>query len=116
MTNKDKFIEELTSTVDLTLILSEASLEFWNNFVKGKISNSEITDLGRSILNWLNENRLEFFSAKQIGEGLFVSSRVISGAARKLVTDGYLEKEGKNPVTYRITSEGHNILLGDEIS
>jgi predicted transcriptional regulator len=50
------------------------------------------------------------FSSKIIGEGLFLSSRIISGAARKLINDGYLYKEGKNPVSYGITEAGAMVL------
>ena len=44
-------------------------------------------------------------------EGLFVSSRTVSGAMLKLVTDGYVEKVGQEPVVYAITEKGKNITI-----
>ena len=49
------------------------------------------------------------FSAKLIGEGLFLSSRIVSGSIRKLVTDGYVNKINADPVLYEITEKGINI-------
>ena len=40
-----------------------------------------------------------------------VSSRTISGAIRKLVTDGYVEKVGQEPVIYALTEKGKNIVI-----
>lgn len=117
MTNREKFISEVEQTIkDVPDFLSEEALAYFEELKNGKASMGGLTDNGRAILEWLNEPKRhnEFFSAKLIGEGLFTSSRVVSGAARKLITDGYLEKEGKNPVTYRITSAGHNVLLGSK--
>lgn len=118
MTNREKFIEEIDNSLraDEGLSLSEEARAYFEELKKGKASVGGLTDTGRMILEWLNtkERRHDYFSAKVIGEGLFTSSRAISGAARKLVTDGYLEKEGKDPVTYKITCDGHNILLGSE--
>ena len=118
MTNREKFIFEVEQVLKQSEFLSEEALAYFEELKNGKASIGGLTEKGREILEWLNtkERLNEFFSAKDIGEGLFTSSRVISGAARKLVTDGYLEKEGKNPVTYRITASGHNILLEDELS
>ena len=50
------------------------------------------------------------FSPAAIGEGLFITPRSVSGAARKLVNDGYLYKEGKAPVSYGITQAGCQVL------
>lgn len=119
MTNREQFINEITTVLDnFKVELSPEAHTYWLELQNGKASVGGLTEHGRMILEWLNDkNRLHnFYSAKEIGEGLFASSRVISGAARKLITDGYLEKEGKNPVTYRITADGHNVLLGSENS
>jgi predicted transcriptional regulator len=35
-------------------------------------------------------------------------SKKIYGAMRKLVTDGYVEKFGQNPVIYSLTEQGKN--------
>ena len=49
------------------------------------------------------------WKARDIAEGLFISSRAVSGAMRKLVTDGFVEKVGQDPVIYSITEKGKNI-------
>ena len=51
--------------------------------------------------------------AKDIGEGLFISSRAVSGAIRKLVADGYVEKIGQDPVVYSLTEKGKTITIED---
>ena len=120
MTNREQFINEIQNSLqsDGGLRLSEEARAYFEELKGGKASIGGLTEHGKAILEWLNDSTriYNFYSAKDIGEGLFTSSRVISGAARKLVTDGYLEKEGKNPVTYQITASGHNILLGSENS
>ena len=49
------------------------------------------------------------FQSKTIGEAIGISSRTVSGAMRKLVTDGYVEKLGQNPVTYSLTNTGATV-------
>ena len=51
------------------------------------------------------------WKARDIAEGLFISSRAVSGAMRKLVTDGFVEKVGQDPVIYSITEKGINIKI-----
>lgn len=119
MTNREQFINEITTLLDnYQVSLSPEAHVYWLEFQSGKASVGGLTEHGRAILEWLNDpaRANNFYSAKEIGEGLFASSRVISGAARKLITDGYLEKEGKNPVTYKLTNDGHFILLNSNIS
>jgi Mn-dependent DtxR family transcriptional regulator len=53
------------------------------------------------------------FTAKGIGDELFISSRTVSGACRKLVTDGFVEKIGQNPVSYTLTEKGKNYKIND---
>lgn len=67
-----------------------------------------ITENGLKIYQFMTDNKEAFsnaFSAKQIGEGLFMSSRSVSGAMRKLINDGYVEKMGANPVIYCLTDK-----------
>jgi DNA-binding PadR family transcriptional regulator len=40
-----------------------------------------------------------------------MSSRTISGAMRKLVNDGFVEKIGKDPVIYTLTEKGKNYII-----
>ena len=117
MTNREQFIFEVEQTIkDVPDFFSDEALAYFNELKEGKASVGGMTETGKAVLTWIFKAGPHgtFFSAKTIGEGLFTSSRAVSGAARKLITDGYLQKEGKNPVVYALTAEGHNFLLGDE--
>ena len=52
------------------------------------------------------KHRLKKFLSKEIGEGLFTSSRSVSGAMRKLVADGYVDKSDDSPIVYSLTELG----------
>ena len=51
------------------------------------------------------------FKAKDIADGLYISSRAVSGSLRKLVTDGFCEKVGTDPVVYTLTEKGKNYKI-----
>lgn len=69
----------------------------------------EITDNGKQILKYLQENTENpMLKARDIAEGLFISSRTVSGSMRKLVNDGFVEKVGQDPAIYTITEKGKN--------
>ena len=53
-----------------------------------------------------HEHHNNILKAKDIGEGLFCSSRTVSGAIRKLITDGYVSKTAGTPVCYSLTDLG----------
>lgn len=65
-----------------------------------------LTESGLQILEYLQEHDSKNLKAKDIADGMGVSSRKISGAIRKLVTDGFVDKFGKNPVIYSLTEKG----------
>lgn len=117
MTKKEKFIEEIEKITqnfkepcELKDVLSEEAYSYFESLKQEKES-SPITEKGVNILNFMKKNEEthnNVFSAKTIGEGLFVSSRAVSGTMRKLVTDGYVEKIGQNPVSYSLTDKGRS--------
>lgn len=113
MTKKQKFIEEIEEVIK-NHPLSEDSMIYWEAF-KGKeeIEKPLFTDNGKLILKYMQEHVVDMpmAKAKDIGEGLFISSRAVSGALRKLVTDGFVEKIGQDPVVYTLTEEGKNINI-----
>ena len=70
------------------------------------------TDNGKLILKYLQDNAdTASWKSRDIAEGLFISSRTVSGAIRKLVTDGFVEKLGQDPVIYAITEKGKSIEI-----
>jgi DNA-binding MarR family transcriptional regulator len=118
MTKKQKFIEAIEegffSQIDKNDVDPDVLL-YWEA-LKGKEENEKplFTDNGKLILKYLQEETSDvqqMFKAKDIAEGLFISSRAVSGAIRKLVTDGYVEKVGQDPTIYSITDKGKNIKI-----
>lgn len=86
------------------------ALDYWDALTQtGDPSKPKFTENGKLVLGYMIENKETFrnlFKAKEIGEGLGISSRTASGAMRKLVTDGYVEKIGQDPVVYALTEKG----------
>ena len=116
MSKKEKFVkavqEALFDKVDLTEMDPDI-VAYWEAF-KGKEEADKpmFTDNGKIILKYLQDNPdITSAKAKDIGEGLFISSRAVSGAIRKLVNDGFVEKIGQDPVLYSITEKGKTIEI-----
>lgn len=88
------------------------ALEFFEELKNNKIKNSNtVTENGAKLLAWMKENidkMSNVFTSKKAAEALFTSGRSIAGSMRKLVTDGYVEKTGKDPVQYSLTEAGKN--------
>ena len=70
-----------------------------------------LTDNGKLVLKYLQGVEPGIYKAKDIADGLFVSSRNVSGAMRKLVTDGFVEKVGEQPALYILTEKGKNFVI-----
>lgn len=71
-----------------------------------------LTDNGKMVLQFLqNDNVNSTWRSKDVAEQLFVSSRTVSGAFRKLVTDGFCERIGKDPVLYTLTEKGKTFKI-----
>ena len=66
------------------------------------------TETGLQILEYLKAQDARSLKAKDIADGMEISSRKVSGSIRKLVTDGFVEKYGANPVVYTLTEKGKN--------
>ena len=67
------------------------------------------TESGLSILEYLQTCDAKSLKARDIADGMVISSRQVSGAIRKLVTDGFVDKYGQNPVIYSLTEILTNI-------
>jgi len=77
----------------------------------GESEKPTFTPIGIQILEFMQQSAAKSFKAKDIAEGTMLPSRKASGAMRKLVNDGYVEKYGENPVNYMITTKGKEIDL-----
>lgn len=116
MSKKQEFIKFVEMAIEAyPQEMNEEARIYWEAF-KGKeeIDKPLFTDNGKLILKYLQENQsTEMWKARDIAEGLFVSSRTVGGAMRKLCTDGYVEKIGQDPVVYALTEKGKNIVIED---
>ena len=118
MSKKQEFINFIENVLNEVKIgpdhMPENVKLYWDAF-RGADENGEkplFTDNGKLILKFLQEHTdTPMWKARDIAEGLFISSRTVSGAIRKLVTDGFVEKVGENPVIYSITENGKNINI-----
>ena len=123
MTNKEKFINFIQKEVfDHEDIYMEGDAEtweavkqYWNDFCSVKTApKAELTENGSKILKYMQETCDKFnniFKSKEIGEGLFMPSRSVSGSMKKLITEGFVEKIGSDPVAYAITEKGKNKVI-----
>ena len=125
MSKKEAFLTIIGKEIfDRADIYTENYPEIWDDaktyylamLETGDGDKPAFTDNGRKILQFMQESKDTFnnlFKAKDIGEQLSISSRTVSGGMRKLVTDGYVEKIGTNPVIYAITEKGVNVAFED---
>ena len=117
---KQEFIDFLNRLMeaapDVTNQMSPAVKNYIELFTNEDDSKSTLTDNGKLILNYMKENQsstgdIVMLKAKDTALGLDVPSRNVSGAMRKLVTDGFVEKIGKDPVIYILTDKGKDFAI-----
>ena len=119
MSKKQEFISYVKDLMDATseypVPMSDEARLYWEAFCgTTETEKPMFTDNGKLIMKWMQDNTSDpMLRAKDIAEGLFIGSRAVSGAMRKLVTDGFVEKVGQDPVIYSITEKGKNIKIED---
>jgi DNA-binding MarR family transcriptional regulator len=94
-------------------LMTENVKAYMDALTDKKSEKPAITDSGKLILKYLQDAEPGIYKSKDIAEGLYVSSRNVSGAIRKLVTDGFVEKVGSEPALYTITEKGKNYNIED---
>ena len=119
MSKKDSFIKMVQDLIEQsTAELSEEGLVYFEALKESKAGEKPaFTDNGKLIMLHMKDKTEEvnnLFKAKDIAEGIFVSSRSVSGAIRKLVTDGYVEKVGQDPIIYSLTTLGKEVEISVE--
>ena len=113
MSKKQKFIEWVTMNTNVD-DMPEDVASYWNGFISTKEKEKPaFTDNGKMILKFLQQAVGTHYTSKEIAEQLTVSSRTVSGAMRKLVSDKYVEKVGEDPVVYEITPAGKAVEWED---
>lgn len=118
MSAKTDFINYIEDLLDYSSKLDFPQMNenvkmYWDAFrTIEEVEKPLFTENGKIILTFLQSNQdNNMWKARDIAESLGVSSRMVSGAARKLVTDGYIEKMGQEPVLYALTEKGKNIII-----
>lgn len=110
-----KYFDELIDACHLTMQDVPEDVQDFYTMLKSSQNNfSEkpaFTDNGLVILEYFQNCGIKTLKAKEVADGLTQPSRVISGAMRKLVNDGYVEKFGQNPVIYALTEKGKNFNI-----
>ena len=117
MSKKQEFVEYVKDLMDEAphIEMSDDARLYWEAFCGANdIEKPMFTDNGKLILRYMQDNQQEgMWKARDIAEGLFISSRAVSGAMRKLVADGFVEKVGQDPVVYSLAEKGKNIKIED---
>ena len=122
MTKKEKFIEFVNELINVARVDEWDDMEDWKDafdFFEDLKNNKEknagtMTENGKKLLSWMQENvdsMSNLFTSKEIAEALFTSGRSVAGSMKKLVSNGYVEKTGKDPVRYSLTEEGKNLII-----
>ena len=91
--------------------MTDSVQAYINALMDSKNDKPEVTDNGKMILDWMQKSDMPMVKARDVAEGLFISSRAVSGAMRKLVTDGFVEKVGQDPTIYSLTDNGKTITV-----
>ncbi len=114
MSLKQDFINYVESNFN-TNPMPETLTGYWEKFKNSSNNSKEkatFTENGKAILVFLkNHQDIELWKSKDIAEEMFISSRTVSGAIRKLVSDGYVDKVGQDPVIYTLTEKGKETTI-----
>ena len=112
MTNKEIFFKSWDEIIESNSeLFPQEAKDYIESLRKENSNPTGITENGRKILDYMKENEAlmsNMFTSKSIANGLSISSRSVAGSMRKLVTDGYVSKNGE-PAVYRITDKGRDI-------
>jgi predicted transcriptional regulator len=116
MTKKQEFINFVEMAIEAyPQEMSENAKFYWEAF-KGvpETEKPALTDSGKMILKFLRENEsTPMWKSRDIAEGMFVGSRTVAGAMRKLTSDGFVEKISQDPAVYALTEKGKNFVIED---
>lgn len=78
-------------------------IAFWEGFIAEQ-STTKITEKGQMILDYLQDHTDTWLTASEIGIGVGMAPKSVSGSMTKLFNEHYVEKtKGENGVAYRLT-------------
>lgn len=115
MTKKDIFVSEINAILANGATLSEDAAAYFETLKSGvEKDKPPFTDNGKIILTTMKENKesaKNLFKSSTIAEKAGLTTRTVSGAIRKLVSDGYVAKVGADPIIYALTDKGDEVVL-----
>ena len=95
-------------------LMTDNIVAYLNILKEEKNKKPVLTENGMRILKYLQEHQdIIMWKAKDIAEQIGISSRGVSGAMRKLVSDGFCEKTSENPIVYMLTEKGKNFNINE---
>lgn len=108
---KEKFIKNIETLIEkYPDEFSEEAISYFNALKDVSTEKETLTEKGKDILRAMRELD-KMVKAKDIADFMGVSSRGVSGSMRKLCSDGYVEKIGKDPIIYALTDLGKEIEI-----
>lgn len=117
---KQEFIDFLNALMVASPdVVEEKMTDSVKAYIEALISDSDeksaLTENGKRLLGFLQEHSdTPTWKARDVADQLGISSRGISSVFRKLVSDGFCEKLGKDPVViYALTDFGRNYKIED---
>lgn len=118
---KEEFVKFLQKLMDANPELTESMMnENIKTYIEVLMSDETkdkplFSENGLIVFKFLRENtETTAWPAKAIAAEVNLTSRQVSGCARKLVNDGFLEKVSTNPVYYALSQKGKDFELIEE--
>lgn len=113
MTKQEKFVAFINNTniMDKDGIDPEI-LDFWIDLKSTlRATSISLTNNGMKILTTMKLDSNAIWSAADIAKTSDMTPRSVSSSIRKLVTDELVEKQSSEPVTYKLTTKGKEIII-----
>lgn len=113
MSKKQKFIEFVEENLFSKVSeVDEEVLDYWNalKIVDEKMEKPVLTDNGKAVLKFM-QTEMSSGKCRDIADRMMLSSRTVSGTMRKLISDGFVEKIGTEPIVYCITTKGKELII-----
>ena len=115
----NEFLDFVNKLIEASPVLAEElmtdNIKNYLTVLANEKPKPALTESGKTILSYLQQNIPEGpFKSSDVATGLETSARGISGALRKLVTDGFVTKTGKDPIIYELTEKGRNFIINEE--
>lgn len=116
LSKKQEFLEFIDALMvaapDVAANMSD-NVQMYIDSLKGVDADKPMfTENGKLILQYMRDHLdVEMWKARDLADGMLINSRGVSGSIRKLVSDGFVDKVGQDPVLYAITEKGKTVEI-----